>query len=68
MFNFEEGITSWKACSSAKKCEEEIKFICTEVAQRAVVLELRNYAEESKLEYEFEDALAKEDIIDEELG
>ena len=58
-----------------KKCEEEIKLFRAEAERRVVVLELRKKAEESKLEYEFEDALAKEDfvsnnanIIDEELS
>ena len=46
-----------------------------EAERRTVVLELRKKADESKLEYEFEDALAKDDfvsnnadIIDEELS
>ena len=58
-----------------QKCEEESKLFRAEAERRAVVLELRKKAEESKLEYEFEDALAKEDfvsnnanIIDEELS
>ena len=58
-----------------QKCEEEIKLFRAEAERRAVVLELRKKAAESKLEYEFEDALAKEDfvsnnanIIDEELS
>ena len=58
-----------------QKCEEEIKLFRTETERRVVVLELKEKAEESKLEYEFEDALAKEDfvsnnadIIDEELS
>ena len=57
-----------------QKCDEEIKLFRAEAERRQVVLELRKKAEESKLEFEFEDALAKEDfvsnsadIIDEEL-
>ena len=46
-----------------QKCEEEIKLFRAESERRAVVLELRKKAEESKLEYEFEDALAKEDFV-----
>ena len=46
-----------------QKCKEEIKLFRAEAERRAVVLELRKKAEESKLEYEFEDALAKEDFV-----
>ena len=42
-----------------QKCQEEIKLVRAEAERRALVLELRKKAEESKLEYEFEDALAR---------
>ena len=42
-----------------QKCQEEIKLFRAEAERRAVVLELRKKAEESKLEYEFEDAIAR---------
>ena len=58
-----------------QKCQEEIKLFRAEAERRTVVLELRKKADESKLEYEFEDARAKDDfvsnnadIIDEELS
>ena len=42
-----------------QNCQEEIKLFRAEAERRAIVLELRKKAEESKLEYEFEDAHAR---------
>ena len=40
----------------------EIEFLRAEQQQRAKLLELQKKAEESRLEYEFEDAIAQEEV------
>ena len=41
-----------------QQCEDEIRLIRAEALQRKKLLEIRKRAEESKLEYEYEDAMA----------
>ena len=42
-----------------QQCKEEIQLMCAEALQRKKPLEMKKKAEESNLEYEYEDAIAK---------
>lgn len=44
-----------------QKCEEEIEFLRAEARRPAELLELKKKAEESRLEYLYEDALAQDE-------
>ena len=90
LFTPSESTTSSKRSVSRKKLQaeklalelkiaeetfaNEIEFLRAEQQQRAKLLELQKKAEESRLEYEFEDAIAQEEgmsnkgDIDEELN
>ena len=46
-----------------QQCEDEIWLIHAEALQRKKLLEIKKKAEESKLEYEYEDAMAQEDCL-----
>jgi len=46
-----------------QQCEDEIRLIRVEALQRKKLLEIKKRAEESKLEYEYEDAMAQEDCL-----
>ena len=46
-----------------QQCEDEIRLIRVEALQRKKLLEIKKKAEESKLEYEYEDAMAQEDCL-----
>jgi len=42
-----------------RQCEDELRVIRAEVLQRKKLLEIRKRAEESKLEYEYENVMAQ---------
>ena len=46
-----------------QQCEDEIRLIRAEALQRKKLLEIRRRAEESKLEYKYEDAIVQEDCL-----
>ena len=46
-----------------RECEDEIKLLRAEAQQRAKLLELKKKAEESRLEYQYEDAIAREERL-----
>jgi len=46
-----------------QQCEDEIRLIHAEALQRKKLLEIKKRAEESKLEYEYEDVMAQEDCL-----
>ena len=46
-----------------RECEDEIKLLRAEAQQRAKLLELKMKAEESRLEYQYEDAIAREERL-----
>ena len=46
-----------------QQCGDETRLIRAEALQRKKLLEIRKRAEESKLEYEYEDAMAQEDCL-----
>ena len=46
-----------------RECEDEIKLLRAEAQQRAKLLELKKKAEGSRLEYQYEDAIAREERL-----
>ena len=46
-----------------QQCEAEIQVMRAEALQRKKLLEIKKKAEESKLEYEYEDAMAQEECL-----
>ena len=46
-----------------QQCEEEIQLMFAEALQRKKLLEIKKKREESKLEYEYEDAMAQEECL-----